>query len=392
MTSVNCTANHHCTSGFCEDGVCKKPGPREPCKEDGCHVNYVCHGAHKICIGTAELGKFNQEVLSRKGLCNNSNAECPSTQYCKISSKASSLCQPRIQPGKSCIQIDSCVDGYICSNNACMAKCDRSGSSNYKCADDAACQKNKKVPSARLGICPEKPAEVAKKSTPGEPKPETITTGEDVSIEEQVTPGEGETFDSIFDKTLGGTFGETPGETGEGSQPGMPASPDKEATPGEGLPAKVPDPILQTFKKDSQAPVSDEQWKEIVPNIDVEALKKVGPNIRPEAIIDMVREPSLTPEALAPVIKDVKPEEVRPDLTPSYKAWMVYIAAKANRQVGKFSNWRPTRNQAIFGGLGLLGLFILLFVFIRCFCCRRRRQESGAYTAPRTTYQTSRRF
>ena len=402
MTSVNCIINQQCDTGFCQDGVCQKPGPKEPCKKGTCPNNYTCHENHKVCIGASEVGKFDSEIGRKRGLCDNSNAECGPPSYCKMRFSASGLCELRIQPGEKCTQIDSCIDGYVCYGKKCMAKCDKSGKSNFKCADGAACQQNAALSSAKLGVCPEKPTEVVKPSPIEEPELETVIVGEEPTRGEgQVTPREGE----ISGEESGETFGETPGEEsgeisgderGEGEpeeepeeEPGMYTPPGKA---GSVRPVSGADPLLQKFKKNSHSHVSPEEWQEMFPNIDVEALNNAEPGIRPETIIDMVREPSLTPEVLVPVIKDVKPEEVRPDLTPSYKAWAAYIAAKANQQVGKFSKWRPTRNQAIFGGVGLLGLLIFFVVLIRYLCCRRKRQEAGSYTAPHTTYQTSRRF
>lgn len=112
MDAAACISHASCESGFCDEGVCRRPTKEgQPCKPGFCPEDMQCHEGHQRCRSL--------DFVSEKGFCRR-DEDCTLGKYCQ---QHTHLCDPPSELGRACGPAKPCADGLQCVEGCCLRRC-----------------------------------------------------------------------------------------------------------------------------------------------------------------------------------------------------------------------------------------------------------------------------
>lgn len=139
---VECIKHGECSTGFCDDGLCRKPYLLDPCRGGGCPSDMVCFHRSQRCLYKNIIKDQDDKCLVY--------IDCEAGYYCDIDGS----CRRAPGVGSQCSPELTCEDGAKCNNGTCLKLCDLSGKSRFKCGVGEKCSNLISYdPNYPLGLC-----------------------------------------------------------------------------------------------------------------------------------------------------------------------------------------------------------------------------------------------
>ena len=168
-----CIKNSDCTTGFCNEGVCRKPNLHDPCRGSSCPIGMACNQRSQRC-------EYEASIASKESNCKFAN-DCQAGHFCDDAG----ICRKAPGVGGMCDHQVGCEDGASCHDNICLKLCDLSGNSRFKCGSGEKCSRLLSSDLTNVyGLCEKKPeVQTSKPKQPKKMKPPVTskdkTPGED---------------------------------------------------------------------------------------------------------------------------------------------------------------------------------------------------------------------